>query len=85
MKKDYLKMFQEGGPMPAPAAAPAPENGGPDEMLAAVVESQDPQLALEFCNMLAQQMGITPGGGAPAEGGATPMGRYGIKIPKIKL
>lgn len=88
-KKDYLRMYQEGGPIEGGAPAPAPDQGGgggPEEMLMAVIESQDPALALEFCNMLAQQMGA---GGAP-EGGpapepAPPMGRYGMKVPKIKL
>lgn len=86
MKKDYLRMFQEGGQMPSQDMAPAPAQGAeqeggtnPDEMLAAVIQTQDPQLALEFCNMLGQQMGLTPGG-APQE--AQPMGRYGIKVPK---
>lgn len=83
-------MFQEGGTAPAAPAptAPAPAGGNPDEMLASVIETQDPQLALEFCNMLAQQMGIKPGGGAGADAQgpeAQPMGRYGFKVPKVKI
>lgn len=87
-------MYQEGGAAPdttgAPTGAPgapAPAGGNPDEMLKSVIESQDPQLALQFCNTLAQQMGIAPGGdgsAAPAAS-AQPMGRYGMKVPKIKL
>lgn len=92
MKKDYLKMYQEGGamgaPAPGPEAAPAPggapAGGNPEEMLMAVIESQDPNLALEFCNMLAQQMS-GGGEGAPAPAPAAPMGRYGMKVPKVNL
>jgi hypothetical protein len=106
--KDYLKIysnkankFQEGGPMPGPAGmpeggAPAPGGdgggGGIEQALMQVVETQDPQLALQVCNMIAEAMGLSggvPAGGAPmgdpmgAPGGA-PMGRYGMKIPIMK-
>lgn len=85
MKKNYLQIFQEGGQAPAPEA-PAEGGGGPEQMLMAVVESQDPNLALEFCNKMAQEMGIAPGGGAaPAPEAAPPMGSYGMKVPKVTL
>ena len=67
-KKETPK-FQAGGAMPegAPAGpeAGAPQGGGqdPQAMLMQVLETQDPNLALEFCNMIGQQM---QGGGAPA-------------------
>ncbi len=94
-KKNYLQMFQEGGGMPAPGPEGAPAGDGIDQMLMQVVETQDPQMALEFCNALAAQMGMAPEGPAPggpapegpapAEQMAPPMGRYGMKVPKIKL
>ena len=70
--------FQEGGPMPAEAAAPvpeaapapeqAPEQGGdPLEQIvmaaAQAVQTQDAQLALQVCQALVQLAG---GGGEPA-------------------
>jgi hypothetical protein len=98
MKKNYIATYasnpvtkhQEGGPVQG--GAPAPEGGGGggvQEMLMQVVQSQDPNMALQFCNMLAEQMGMGGQGGAPAPGGApegAPMGRYGmeIKAPMFK-
>jgi hypothetical protein len=74
-----IKKFQAGGDIPAQGAAPAPEaggapggEGGGGDLQAAimqVVQSQDPQMALQVINMLAQAMGIAPeAGGAPAQG-----------------
>lgn len=91
---DYLakygtRKFQAGGPVPGgdPMAALAPTEGAPaggggelEQMLMQVVQTQDPQLALQFCNMLAQTMGLGQAAapaGAPAEGGV-PMGRRGM-------
>ncbi|MES1922979.1 hypothetical protein MHBO_004511 [Bonamia ostreae] len=97
--------FQEGGMAPAPeqmapeGGAPAGPEGGDQgaEIQAAiqqVIQTQDPELALQVCNALGEMMGISGGGeGAPAEGapapgpegaGApmpedTPMARRGIK------
>lgn len=90
MAKDYLKefgnpvrKFQAGGPAPEAApggAAPGGGGGGMQEALMQVIQSQDPNMALEFCNMLAQEMGI--GGGAPggAPAGGAPMGRNGMRV-----
>lgn len=94
-KKDYLGMyrkFQAGGAAPAPEAAPAPADGGAGQMeqvLMEVVQTQNPQLALEFCNMLAEQMGMTgqaaPAPTAPAEGAPVPVARRGMRLqPRFK-
>jgi len=60
--------FQAGGEMPAgPEAAPAPGGGGGGDlqsMLMQFAETQDPQLAVQICNMLLQE--LQGGGGAPA-------------------
>ena len=92
-----VRKFQQGGNAPAPAPAdPAAAQGGQggnqiEQMLMQVIQSQDAQLALQFCNALAQQMGIQ--GGAPAQGqpasapapeGGLPAGRYGMST-KILL
>jgi hypothetical protein len=94
--KNYLQNYsrvtkhQEGGPMGgapegAPQGAPQGDGSGVQEMLMQVLETQDPNMALQFCNMLAEQMGLAGGGGAP-QGGAAPMGRSGmmIKTPTFK-
>ena len=104
-----VKKFQMGGTMPAPtegggAPAPAPaaspeptegqgEGGDIEAMIAQVVETQDPQLALEVVNMIAQEAGLTGGAPAAPEGGAPaapaqepapmPQGKFGMKVPKI--
>lgn len=86
---NYLKkygntpMFQQGGEMPTEPAAPAQGGADLEQMLMQVVQSQDPNLALQFCNMLAEQMG--GGGQAPAapmgsEPAAVPMGRRGMRL-----
>jgi len=99
--KDYLKMygnksvakFQQGGaPVDPNMAPPAPEGGGGGELeqaLMQVVQSQDPAMALEFCNMLAEQLGLAGGAPAPGpEGGApaaVPMARNGMRLqPRFK-
>lgn len=71
----FIKKFQQGGPMPAEAAAaPAPEQGGQDpimqiaEMAGAALQSQDCAMAMQVCEafmMLVEQM---------AGGGAEPVG-----------
>ena len=94
MVKNYLGIygtkkvskFQEGGAPMAPEAAPAPEGGGAgqlEEMLMQVVQTQDPNLALEFCNMLAEQTGMSGAPAAPtqaAPAGGVPMGRRGMRL-----
>jgi hypothetical protein len=57
---------------------PAPEEGAPniDQMMMQVLESQDPQMALQLVNILAEASGMGAGGGQQM-----PMGRYGMKIP----
>jgi len=92
MTKNYLQefgepvsKFQMGG---APGG-PAPEQGGDagmQEALMQVVQYQDPAMALEFCNMLAQEMGMTGGApqGAPMpapQGAPMPAARQGMKVP----
>lgn len=103
--KNYLSKttpkFQAGGGMPAPAGPEAgggaPAGGGEDQlqaMLKQVVESQDPNMALQVCNQLYEAIaggGADAGGGQgpapmPAQGGAPtgpPMGRYGMKIKPV--
>jgi len=91
--KDYLnsskkpvKKFQQGGQPMAPEQA-APQGPDMEAMLMQAYETQDPNAALEVVNMIVESMG----GGAPAQPapapaeGAMPMGRYGMKIPKVKL
>ena len=93
-----VRSFQAGGGMPAPAGpapegapAPGPEAGGGDLQaeLMQVVETQDPQLALAFCNKLGEQLAAAsaPAEGAPAGpppegmggGGQAPMYKRGGK------
>jgi hypothetical protein len=77
-----VRSFQAGGGAPAPAA-PAPEGGAPapagpagpeagggdlQAELMQVVETQDPQLALAFCNKLGEQMAASQGAPAGPEG-----------------
>jgi hypothetical protein len=91
--KNYLQefaavpTFQQGGAMPTEAApAPAQGGGGMEEALAMVVQSQDPAMALEFCNAVAQEAGIGAGPAMtppmPAEG--VPAGGSGMKMPTYK-
>lgn len=80
------KKYQAGGPAPEGGApmgsevgAPAPEGGGGGDLQAAimqVVQSQDPNLALQVVNMIAEAMGIAPGGAAPG-GEGVPAGAMG--------
>lgn len=92
------RKLQEGGAAPGPPAGPEagmeaggapPAEGQPgaggdlEAMIMQVVQSQDPNLALQVVNAIAQAMGIGGGGGAPAgpEGGAPPPeGGYGMKM-----
>jgi hypothetical protein len=101
-KNTSVKKFQMGGSMPAEGApAPAPveeavpgQEGGADlqSMILQVVETQDPQLALEVVNLIAEQAGLTgapaaPEGApaAPAAPEGIPQGKFGMKIPKLKV
>ena len=62
------RKFQEGGPMPAGAPAPAPQ-GGEDPMVILMqgaqqaIQAQDCNIAMQVCQMLLE----LAGGGAPAE------------------
>lgn len=101
-----LRYYQAGGAVapvqggaPAPEAAPAEAGQGAGDQqnqmmqaLQQVIQSQDPNMALQFCNQLGEQLGIAGGGegeGAgqeqamPAEGGVqeVPQGKNGMKIP----
>lgn len=79
-----VRSFQAGGGAPAPAGpapeggapAPAPEAGGGDLQaeLMQVVETQDPQLALAFCNKLGEQLAAAQGAPAGPEAGGAPAG-----------
>lgn len=88
---------------PAMGGAPAGQGGGEggDPVVAgltAFMETQDPQIAVEVCTMLAEQMGIgaqpapapAPAGGgvppmgAPAPAAPAPMGMNGMTVkPKL--
>lgn len=72
------KKLQQGGPMAAAPAATAnnaqEEAGGSLEaMLEQFAQTQDPQLAVQICNMLLQAMAQQQGG--------TPAARMGGKMP----
>lgn len=106
MKKDYLnskrtQKFQAGGPAPAGGAPQGPQGGGggPESeiqaMLQEVIETQNPELALQTCNKLYEMLtgeGAAPsepqappmpaGGGQEPQGGM-PMGRYGMKTKPV--
>lgn len=98
-KVDYIRKYAPGGAMAPPAAAaptdagaaPAPEqgaNGQQDQMmqqLTQVVQSQDPNAALEFCNNLASAAGIAPGGqeDGGANGQPEPDGDEGMPMQKM--
>ena len=85
MAKDYLKAyngvkkFQEGGAMGAPA--PAPQGGGADieGLIMAAYESQDPNLALQAINAIAEMMMGGAQGGQPA-GQPMPAARKGMRL-----
>lgn len=72
--------FQTGGPVPAEAAAPAPEQGGGDpmaELMQAAAEAAQTgncDIALQVCQMLVELAGGggAPAGGAPEEAAPTP-------------
>lgn len=99
--KNYLAMFgkktpmfQEGGAMPsgAPQGGGSPQGGELESAIMQVVQTQDPQLALQVVMKIAESMGLTgqaQQGGAPAPEAApapeqAPMGRYGMKLPIFK-
>ena len=94
--KNYLEKYsdkkvskhQEGGQMMNDPAQAAPQGGGPDieGMIMAAYDSQDPTLALEAINAIAEaMMGAQGGGGqAPAEG-AMPMARKGMRMAKTPV
>jgi hypothetical protein len=87
--QNNVATFQAGGApgapaAPAPAGDPAAGGGGDpmQEMLMQIVQSQDPNMALEFCNQLAQQMGIGgDAGGAPPAGAPVPQAGNGMSVP----
>lgn len=69
-----LKKFQMGGPVPAEAAAPAPEQAGGDPMAqlmqaaAEAAQTGNCDIALQVCQMLLELAGGgAPAGGAPEE------------------
>ena len=85
----FIKKFQQGGPMPAdpamagvPAeAAPAPEQGGQDQMMAQleqmameIIQSVGPEGAAMLAEMI---MAMLQQGGAPAQ---QPVFRRGGKL-----
>ena len=82
--KDKTPKFQAGGEMAPPAeAAPAPQGGGAsgiEGMLQQFAQTQDPQLAIQICNALIEQL---QGGGAPAPAMANG-GRMTHKAPIFK-
>lgn len=58
-----IKKFQQGGPMPAEAAAPAPEQGGQDQMMAQleqmameIIQSVGPEGAAMLAEMIMQML-----------------------------
>lgn len=65
----FSRKYQEGGPMPAPAA-PAGPQGGEDPMMILMqgaqqaLQAQDCNVAMQVCQMLLELAG---GAGAPAE------------------
>jgi len=95
MAKDYLKAyktvskFQEGGQMAPQQAAPqqaAPQGGAPDieGMIMQAYESQDPNMALQVVNAIAEQMmGGQQGGGQPMPAASKGM-RLGSKSPRFR-
>ncbi len=109
-KVSFLRKYAGGGmteqpaaPMPpsdSAAQAPAEEGAGSqDQMmqqLSQVIQTQDANMALEFCNQLGQAAGIAPGGegGEPQEAAPEPAipaqhngGQIGVfaKGGKIKM
>lgn len=80
------RKFQEGGAMMAPEAgmapeaAPAPQGGDLEGMIAEYAQSRDPQLAVAICDQIVEMMAQGGGAGAPAEAGAPPMARNGMKM-----
>jgi hypothetical protein len=76
----------EAGAPPPEAAPEGGANGQQDQMmqqLTQVVQSQDPNAALEFCNNLASAAGIQPGGGeAGAEAAAPPPTEEGMPMQR---
>lgn len=72
-----VRRYQQGGPMgePMPAeAAPAPQDPMEQLIMAAVqaLETQDPNLAMQVCQMLVE---LAQGGPAQPEVGAAPGGQ----------
>lgn len=67
-----------------PMAAQGGGGGGQDPIVAgltAFMETQDPQIAVEVCNMLAQQMGLSAPAAPAASGGGEPMAGGGAPAP----
>lgn len=77
-KTSSVAKFQMGGEMPAEGGgAPAPAGGGGGDlqsMLMQFAETQDPQLAVQICNMLLEQLSGGQGG-AP-----TPAAKNGMEL-----
>lgn len=72
-----VKKLQQGGPVEAPAPAqpaPAPQDPMEQLIMAAVqaLETQDPNLAMQVCQMLVE---LAQGGPAQPEVGAAPAGQ----------
>ena len=90
----FVKKFQQGGPMPADpamagapmeAGAPAPEQGGQDQMMAQleqmameIIQAVGPEGAAMLAEMIMAM--LQQGGGAPVEG--QPVFRIGGKIAR---
>lgn len=83
----FIKKFQAGGPMPAEAAAaaPAPEQGGQDQMMAQleqmameIIQSVGPEGAAMLAEMIMTMIQSQAPVGAPAEG--QPVFRKGGRI-----
>lgn len=84
-----LKKLQQGGPVQEPAQG----GGGPEqliEMAMQALQSGDPQMAMQVCQMLVEMAGggAPPAGAPPAPegemGGAPPMMKKGGRLSKTK-
>ena len=73
------RKFQEGGPMPAGAPAPAPQGGEAPMVILMqgaqqAIQAQDCNIAMQVCQMLLELAGGAgaPAGPAPAEAAPAP-------------
>lgn len=90
-KNQPIQRYQQGGPMPAEAPAPAPEQGAPAaggdpmaqllQVAAQALQTQNCEAAMAVCQALLQ---LAQGGPAPQQPAEPTFARNGAKLIRVR-